>query len=131
MINCNKIVSATTLRSIRNDAEILFSYTCAFILYARRNLFLILLNEIEIKLYLTISNWFRTKRISVWFQIARCYKIHSENGKYNLISVIFNKIKKRFFCPYKVIWRFQEICRNSLNTWYLFVHIKLWQVSDN
>ena len=39
--------------------------------YTQRNLFEILLNQPEIILYLPFSDWFRTKRISVWFQIKK------------------------------------------------------------
>ena len=38
-------------------------------LYTQRNLSKILLNQTEIRLYLPISTWFRTKRTSDWFQI--------------------------------------------------------------
>ena len=51
----------------------------------QRNLFEILLNQTEIRLYLPYSNWFGTKRTSV------CALNQSENGKYNLISVWFNR----------------------------------------
>ena len=64
----------------------------------QRNLFEILLNQTEIGLYLPFSDWFGTKRTSFWFQI------HPENGKYNLISVWFNKISKRFLCVCGVQW---------------------------
>ena len=37
----------------------------------QRNLFEILLNQTEIGLYLPFSDWFGTKRKSVWFQINR------------------------------------------------------------
>ena len=40
-------------------------------LFTQRNLFEILLNQPEIRLYLPLSNWFSTKRTSVWFQINR------------------------------------------------------------
>jgi len=39
--------------------------------YTQRNLFEILLNQTEIRLYSPFSDWFGTKRISVWFQINR------------------------------------------------------------
>ena len=39
--------------------------------YTQINLFKILLNQTEIRLYLTFSDWFGTKRTSVWFQINR------------------------------------------------------------
>ena len=37
----------------------------------QRNLFKILLNQTEIRLYLPFSDWFGTKLTSVWFQINR------------------------------------------------------------
>ena len=39
--------------------------------YTQRNLFGILLNQTEIRLYSPFSDWFRTKRMSVWFQIKQ------------------------------------------------------------
>ena len=39
--------------------------------YAQRNLFEILLNHTELRLYLPFSDWFGTKWTSVWFQINR------------------------------------------------------------
>ena len=54
----------------------------------------ILLNQTQIRLYLTFSDWFGTKRtVFVWFQNQ------SENVKYNLIWVWFNKIsEKKILC---------------------------------
>ena len=40
-------------------------------LYTQRNLFEILLNQPEIRLYLTFSDWFGSKWTSVWIQINR------------------------------------------------------------
>ena len=37
--------------------------------YTQRNLFKILSNQTEIRLYLLFSDWFGTKRTFVWFQI--------------------------------------------------------------
>ena len=37
--------------------------------HTQRNIFEILLNQLEIRLYLSFSDWFGTKRTSVWFQI--------------------------------------------------------------
>ena len=39
--------------------------------YTHRNLFQILLNQPEIRLYLPFSDWFGSKRMSVWFQFNR------------------------------------------------------------
>ena len=36
-----------------------------------RNIFEILLNQSEIRLYLPFSDWFRSKQTSAWFQISR------------------------------------------------------------
>ena len=40
-------------------------------LYTRRNIFQILSNQTEIRLYLPLSDWFWIKLTSVWFQINR------------------------------------------------------------
>ena len=39
--------------------------------HAQKNLFEMLLDQTEIRLYLLFSGWFGTKRTSVWFQINR------------------------------------------------------------
>ena len=39
--------------------------------YTQRNLFEILINQIEIRLYLPFTDWFGTKRTTVWFQSRR------------------------------------------------------------
>ena len=39
--------------------------------HAQRNLFEILINQPEIRLYLPFSDWFVTKRTSIWIQIIR------------------------------------------------------------
>ena len=47
-------------------------WICACLTHAsctQRNLFEILLNQTEIRLYLPFFDWFGTKRTSVWFQI--------------------------------------------------------------
>jgi len=53
--------------------SLLFSPVCGncWRLITQRNLFEILLNQTEIRLYSPFSDWFGTKRISVWFQINR------------------------------------------------------------
>ena len=53
--------------------------------YTQRNLFKILLNQTEIRLYLPFSNWFGTKWTFVWFQINR--------KMVNTIWLRFNLIK--------------------------------------
>ena len=40
-------------------------------IYKQRNLFEILLNQPEIRLYLPFSDWFGTERNSVWLKIHR------------------------------------------------------------
>ena len=65
-------------------------FVCLSIKYTQRNLFEILLNQTEIRLYLLFSDWFGTAK-----QHPNSISLvpnHSENGKYNLISVWFNKI---------------------------------------
>ena len=45
--------------------------SCNFYNYTQRNLFEILLDQLEIRLYLPFSDWFWSKRTSVWIQINR------------------------------------------------------------
>ena len=40
-------------------------------IYTQRNIFQILLNQLQIRLYLPFSAWFGSKRTSVWIQINR------------------------------------------------------------
>ena len=65
----------------------------------QRNLFEILLNQTEIRLYLSCTDWFGTKRS------VRLVPNKSMRGKYNIISVWFNKISKRFPCVCLTILR--------------------------
>ena len=48
------------------------------------------------RLYLPFSNWFRTSNGQCPFLVT----IQSVHGKYNMISVWFNKISKIFLCVY-------------------------------
>ena len=66
-------------------------------LYTRRNLFEILLNQTEVRFYLPISDWFVTAN-------GRPFAVpnQSVHDKYNLISVWFNNISKRFLCTEKI-----------------------------
>ena len=64
---------------------------------SQRNLFEILLNQTEIRLYLPFSDWFRTANECRLFSV----QILPENGKYNLISVWFNIISNIFLCVYR------------------------------
>ena len=50
----------------------------------------------RIRLYLPFSNWFETANGQCPFAVPN----QSVHGKYNLISVWFNKIWKRFLCVY-------------------------------
>ena len=63
----------------------------------RRNLFEIALNQTEIRLHLPCTDWFGTANGHCPFTVPN----HSVYGKYNLISVWFNKISNRFLCVYK------------------------------
>ena len=47
-----------------SDASLSIIFRCT-----QRNIFQILLNQTEIRLYLPFSDWYGTKRTSVWFQI--------------------------------------------------------------
>ena len=58
------------------------------------NLFEILLNQPDIRLYLPFSDWFGTANWQCPFTVPNW----SENSKYNLISCWFDKISKRFLC---------------------------------
>ena len=58
----------------------------------QRNLFEILLNQPEIRLYLQISDWFGTKWTSVWFQINR----KMVNTIWFLVDLIIFREKKKF-----------------------------------
>ena len=55
--------------------------------------FEILLNQPEIRLYLSFSDWLGTQT-----DTYVCVPNQSVHGKYNLISVWFNKISKIFLC---------------------------------
>ena len=63
-------------------------------LYTKRNVFKILLNQTEIRLYLPFSDWFGTENGLRPFAVLN----QSVHGKYNMISVWFNNISKRFLC---------------------------------
>ena len=62
-------------------------------LCTQRNLSEMLLNQIEIRLYLPCTDWF-------WTANGRLFAVPNQlgNGKYNLISVWFTKISERFLC---------------------------------
>ena len=68
----------------------------AWTLNMQRNLWEILLNQTEVRLYLLFSDWF-------WL-----IPNQSENGKYNLTSVWINKIPKSFLC----VW--SQKCREKM-----------------
>ena len=87
--------------------------------YTQRYLFELLLNQTDIRLYSSFSNWFGTRRTSVWFKINR-----------KMLNTIwfpewFNKISKRFltqrsrlppFVKFYGIWlRFQFSIDLELN----------------
>ena len=55
-------------RKITFSVRIIFEVNYSSI---KRNLFKILLNQTEIRLYLPFSEWFGTKRTAVWFQLNR------------------------------------------------------------
>ena len=62
--------------------------------YTQRNLFDILLNQPDIRLYLPFSDWFGTQT-----DVSVCVPNQSKNGNYNLISGWFNKISRISHCP--------------------------------
>ena len=55
-----------------NQKTFIVSQNGSRVVYTHKNLFEILLNQPEIRLYLPFSDWFGSKRTSVWFQINRC-----------------------------------------------------------
>ena len=62
----------------------------------QKNIFENLSNQTEIRLYLPCTDWVGTANEHCPFAVPN----QSENGKYNLISVWFNKISKTFLCVY-------------------------------
>ena len=68
-----KLAPATLCRSdlssrhFLHSAHVTTTQSAWLIKYTQRNLFGILLNQLEIRLYLPFSVWFETKRSSVWF----------------------------------------------------------------
>ena len=82
--------------SIYQDCDDCYILTCNnwnLKRYTQRNLFEILLNQTDIRLYLPFSDWFGSKSTDF-----RLVPNQSENVKYNLILGWFNKISKRFIC---------------------------------
>ena len=87
----------------------------AWISYTEINIFEILLNQTEIRLYLPLSDWLGTKRNIRIFHSpidlepnGRPFAVtnQSENGKYKLISVWFDEIpKKKFTAPVGTLMR--------------------------
>ena len=57
-----KLASIDNLKELRSSSKLMYTQT---------NIFWILLNEPEIRLYLPFFDWFGTKRTSVWFQNNR------------------------------------------------------------
>ena len=86
--------------------------------YSQRNLFGILLDLTEIRLYLPCTDWFGTANGHCPFAVPN-WSVH---GKYNLITVWFNRILKIFPCMYvyahelcchiyRHIYRIYRFCR--------------------
>ena len=84
----------------------------SWLFYTHRNLFEILLNQTEVRLHLPFSDWFGAANGRV-----RLIPNQSEIGKYNLISVWFNKISKIFLCVYtQTIWSRKQLLQTG--HWY-------------
>ena len=85
-----------------------------------KNIFQISLNQTEIRFYLPFFDLFGTTNRQRPFAVPN----QSENGKYNLISVWFNKISKRFFCvrsnilSYKRLVQTRHCNHNKLTNFY-------------
>ena len=67
---CNQTNLSQNLVKL-SQIELQLQFLPSILKYTQRNLFEILSNKTETKLYLTFSDWFGTKRASVWFQINR------------------------------------------------------------
>ena len=80
-ITNNLYVNATSVLERNSYSQI---WAKMFSSYTEKYIFEILLNQTEIRLYLPCTDWFRTAN-------GQC-PLH---GKYNLISVWFNKISKK------------------------------------
>ena len=70
--------------------------------YTQRNLFEILLNQTEIRLYLPFSDWFGTKLTSVWFQINR-----------NMVNTIWYRFDLIRFGKDISVYRFFKLVASS------------------
>ena len=110
-----------------HDAE---SFSLLDRLYTQRNIFEILLNQPEISFYLPFSDWFETKQT-----LSFCVPNQLEKGKYNLISVWFNKVPRRFLCVLEQIYSGQEFMRKNFSSilinetkFGLWIHFSDWFV---
>ena len=74
----------------------------------QRNLFGILLNQTEIRLYISFSGWFGAKRLSVWFQINQ--KI-AYTFRFRFDSIIIQKHIP--VCIYKHPWHSFLACQEN------------------
>ena len=90
----NIIFSMTSDKKLQDIWQIVWRVYCQC--YTQRNIFEILLNQTEIRLYIPFSDWFEAKRTSVWFQINR--------KMLNKIWFLFDLIRfrKKIVC---VVWR--------------------------
>ena len=95
--------------ALQNIANI-YIYINAVYICRERNIFEIFLNQTEIRLYLPFSDWFGSKRMSVWFQINR--------KMVNTIWFLFDLI--RFRKDFSVCSRRREKCSSAVRqnfTW--------------
>ena len=70
-VNCPPLTAKFDSRHTHTKRKKRDSHPIRQMSYTQRNLFEILSNEPQIRLYLSFSGWFKTKRMSVWFQINR------------------------------------------------------------
>ena len=97
-------------------------------MYSQRKLLEILLNQTEIKLYIPFSDWFGTKRTSVWFQIIRkivytiWFQFDSSRFRKDFsvctVSIFRGKSTENKFA-FASIWIEQMLCK--FDALYLFV----------
>ena len=97
----------------------------------REIIFQILLNNTDIRLYLPFSDWFGTVNEQCPFAVLN----QPENGKYNLISVRFEKISKQIICV-RLCLREPHVSRHNrdpteCHPWTPWHHIFIFLIVSN
>jgi len=89
MLLYNAMHFMVALNSVTKNVE----KACSWTLYTQRYLFEILFNQIEISLYFPFSDWFGTKRTSVWLDVGlRLVPIETNQEMVNTIWFWFDLI---------------------------------------